>query len=111
MDYKSVEGVEHLFTAGDSWVKKDKKGVIRAESPLTRWIFESRDSNEGVGTYVDVETLVDNKGSLPAWLVNMIQGSWPYKTLSALQKLSSQKERIASMKLNEAAEKIGVVKW
>ena len=109
VDYQSIEGMTHLFTAEDSWTKRKNKGVIRAESPLTRWIFESFGED---ATYVDVETLVDNKGSLPAWLVNLIQGSWPYKTLSALQKLSSQKERVsASMKLNQVAERVGVMNW
>ena len=108
VDYRSIEGMTDLFTAEDSWTKQDKKGVIRAESPLTRWIFESFGKD---ATYVDVETLVDNKGSLPAWLVNMIQGSWPYKTLTALQKLSSQAERLKSMKLNEVAERVGVMNW
>jgi len=35
-------------------------------------------------TRVIVEIFTDPRGSLPAWLVNMIQRSWPVKTLSAL---------------------------
>merc|ERR1712046_271870 len=58
VDYQSIEGMTHLFTAEDSWTKRKNKGVIRAESPLTRWIFESFGED---ATYVDVETLVDNK--------------------------------------------------
>ena len=108
VDYRSVAEMEYLFTSEDSWTKKQNKGVIRAESPLTRWIFESFGKD---ATYVDVETLVDNKGSLPAWLVNMIQGSWPYKTLSALQKLSSETDRVKTMTLNEVAEAVGVRNW
>eukprot|EP01032_Pedospumella_encystans_P010029 gene10029-11754_t len=34
-------------------------------------------------TFVSIETLVDNKGSLPPWVVNYVQRSWPSKTLSA----------------------------
>jgi hypothetical protein len=33
----------------------------------------AEESREGRRTYVEIEALVDNKGSLPAWLVNYIQ--------------------------------------
>ncbi len=35
-------------------------------------------------TQVDVTVHMDPRGSLPTWLVNMIQKSWPMNTLSAL---------------------------
>eukprot|EP00600_Ochromonadales_sp_CCMP1393_P013541 CAMPEP_0175007230 /NCGR_PEP_ID=MMETSP0005-20121125/6290_1 /TAXON_ID=420556 /ORGANISM="Ochromonas sp., Strain CCMP1393" /LENGTH=346 /DNA_ID=CAMNT_0016262637 /DNA_START=18 /DNA_END=1058 /DNA_ORIENTATION=+ len=36
-------------------------------------------------TVVAIETIVDNKGSLPVWFVNHVQRSWPMKTLSAFR--------------------------
>ncbi len=39
---------------------------------------------EGEKTHVDVTVHMDPRGSLPTWLVNMIQKSWPMNTLSAL---------------------------
>jgi hypothetical protein len=40
----------------------------------------------GKKTMVDVEVHTDPKGSMPTWLVNLVQKSWPYKTLSAIRK-------------------------
>jgi len=36
-------------------------------------------------TEVTVEILSDPKGMLPAWLVNLVQKSWPVKTLRGLR--------------------------
>ena len=37
-------------------------------------------------TRIMVEVITDPKGSLPAWLINLIQKDWPYNTISALKK-------------------------
>jgi hypothetical protein len=65
-------------------------GTIRGESPLTKWVFRcvARGADSCARTYVDVQILVDNKGSIPAAVVNLIQRSWPHKTLSGLLKLA-----------------------
>ena len=39
----------------------------------------------GNKTYVTVEILSDPKGLLPIWLVNLVQKSWPVKTLRGLR--------------------------
>ncbi len=41
--------------------------------------------SHGKKTYVEVEYLADPKGYLPTWVVNIVQKSWPYKTLSKLR--------------------------
>ncbi len=38
-------------------------------------------------TKVMVEVHTDPKGSLPAWLVNMVQKEWPLRTLSGLKRM------------------------
>lgn len=40
---------------------------------------------QGDKTHVDVSIVLDPKGALPAWIVNLVQKSWPMKTLSALR--------------------------
>ncbi|NRA63819.1 MAG: hypothetical protein HRU19_05015 [Pseudobacteriovorax sp.] len=40
----------------------------------------------GKKTYVEVEYMTDPKGYLPTMIVNMVQKSWPYKTLSSLRR-------------------------
>lgn len=39
------------------------------------------------GTWVEIETQVDLKGSLPSILINQVQKLWPMKTLNALEAL------------------------
>lgn len=63
--------------------------IIRAESPFTKWMFEYDKKTKK--TTVTIETFVDNKGTLPSWLVNTLQKSWPSKTISALRKLAEDK--------------------
>lgn len=38
------------------------------------------------GTWVVAEVIVDPRGSVPTFIVNMVQKSWPHKTLSALRR-------------------------
>ncbi len=40
---------------------------------------------EGGQTRVEVEILTDPKGSMPTWLVNLIQRSWPLDTLTGIR--------------------------
>ena len=41
-------------------------------------------------TRVEAEILCDPKGSLPKWLVNVFQKSWPVKTLQALRRQAAR---------------------
>jgi START domain-containing protein len=43
------------------------------------------DGSKTWGTVVVAEVVVDPKGSVPTFIVNMVQKSWPHKTLSALR--------------------------
>ncbi len=57
------------------------KGV-RAELKESRYIITP------IGKFkskLEVEILSDPKGSIPVWLVNLIQKSWPEKTLNAIK--------------------------
>ena len=81
------------------------KAVTETDGAITLnlWSVEHPDSPETIGvranlnmsryhlkpmkegkTFVTVEIHTDPKGLLPSWLVNMIQKSWPIKTLSGL---------------------------
>lgn len=46
----------------------------------------NKDGSKTRGTIVVAEVVVDPKGSVPTFLVNMVQKSWPHKTLTALRK-------------------------
>jgi hypothetical protein len=44
------------------------------------------DGTKTPGTIVVAEVVVDPRGSVPTFIVNMVQKSWPHKTLTALRK-------------------------
>jgi len=46
----------------------------------------NKDGTKTKGTMVVAEVVVDPKGSVPTFIVNMVQKSWPHKTLTALRK-------------------------
>jgi hypothetical protein len=46
----------------------------------------NKDGTKTKGTLVVAEVVVDPKGSVPTFIVNMVQKSWPHKTLTALRK-------------------------
>lgn len=55
---------------------------VRAEARGTYYRFEALKGVNKVKLTVEVQT--DPKGLLPGWVVNMIQKSWPSKTLNSL---------------------------
>lgn len=46
----------------------------------------NKDGSKTKGTIVVAEVVVDPRGSVPKFIVNMVQKSWPHKTLTALRK-------------------------
>jgi hypothetical protein len=46
----------------------------------------NKDGTKTKGTLVVAEVVVDPKGAVPTFIVNMVQKSWPHKTLTALRK-------------------------
>lgn len=54
---------------------------VRAKLIRSKYVLTPKGENS---THVLVEIQTDPQGWLPAWLVNMIQKSWPMKTLLAL---------------------------
>ena len=76
----------HVFTARIKSVIDSRKGpddcCVRAEAKNTFYRFEAIPGTEKTKLTVEVHT--DPKGSLPDWLINMIQTKWPSKTLFGL---------------------------
>jgi START domain len=46
----------------------------------------NKDGTKTRGTQVVAEVIVDPRGSVPKFIVNMVQKSWPHKTLTSLRK-------------------------
>ena len=63
---------------------------VRAEVRRTFYRFTMLSPTR---TRLEVEVHTDPKGSLPSWLVNLIQRSWPAKTLTSLVARAEQVNR------------------
>jgi hypothetical protein len=77
IDYKSVEDA----------ALPPKKGFVRAVAFQTYWRLEKISDTQ---TKIEVEVHTDPKGALPAWLINLIQKDWPWKTISGLVKRAAK---------------------
>lgn len=81
-----VDQTAHVFTARIKSVRDPRKGeddcCVRAEAKNTYYRFEALPGTERTKMTVEVHT--DPKGSLPDWLINLIQKKWPSKTLTGL---------------------------
>jgi hypothetical protein len=53
---------------------------------LNRCVYLLTPIDGGKKTQIDVEVHTDPKGSMPTWIVNLVQKSWPLKTLSGIRK-------------------------
>ena len=71
--YKSVE----------DGLKPVQDNHVRAMAYRTFWRLTMLESAK---TRVEVEVFTDPKGTLPAWLINLIQKDWPWKTIDGLVK-------------------------
>jgi len=60
---------------------------VRAMAYRTFWRLTKVDADT---TKIEVEVSTDPKGALPAWLINMIQKDWPWKTIDGLVKRSTK---------------------
>jgi len=54
---------------------------VRAETDPTSWRFTQLGPSR---TRVEVEVFTDPKGSIPAWLVNVVQSDWPRNSIRRL---------------------------
>jgi hypothetical protein len=69
-------------------------GIVRAISPLTRWTFRQQHMASGRGmisrTYIEVQSTVDIRGSVPSYLYNYLQSRYAHKIISNLIHIASR---------------------
>ncbi len=91
----TVDPALGLFTAKIKSVTHPKAPAddccVRAEVKGTFYRFEALKGAPGTPdkTRLVVEVMTDPKGWLPGWVVNLIQKSWPSKTLNGLVRRSN----------------------
>ena len=74
-----------------------QKCCVRAMAYRTFWYLKN---NSDGTTKVIVEVYADPKGSLPPWLINMIQKDWPYNTITGLLKFAKNNKVIPDAKIS-----------
>ena len=62
---------------------------VRAELVRSRYVLTPKGEKQ---TTISVEIQTDPKGMIPTWLVNLIQKTWPAKTLKGVRKQASRKD-------------------
>ena len=77
IDYESVSDPE----------RPENKDHVRATVYRTFWRLTMVDADT---TKVQIEVATNPKGALPAWVINMIQKDWPWKTIDGLVKRASK---------------------
>jgi hypothetical protein len=99
-----IKDRDFVFHAKAYLDRKKKRMVIRVRStpddrvPPTQYVRgEILDSHyiltmvgDGSKTHVQVQIQVDPKGSVPKWLANLTQKSWPTKTLKGIQRQAAK---------------------
>ena len=71
LDFKSIEHPNAPKTAG-------VRGHLQRGLYLVTPISKNK-------TKIEVELISDPKGLIPSWIVNLVQKSWPYKTITAIR--------------------------
>ena len=92
---------DYVYSAKMAWEGEklafNLKSTTSAKSPatkgvraqLTRCIYHLTPISD-TRTHVRVEVHTDPKGKLPSWLVNLIQKSWPIKTLKGIRRMTKE---------------------
>jgi hypothetical protein len=79
---RDKHGVVTLDIASVTHPKAPATVGVRAHLIGSRYVLTPKGPDK---TYVVVEVHTDPKGAIPTWLVNLIQKSWPMKTLKGLR--------------------------
>jgi len=80
--------VIEIFSVEDERAQRKKK-TIRAKVYLGQTWINAISENQ---TEVELIILVDPKGKIPKWLVNLLQKDMPYKLLKGMEKMASKSE-------------------
>lgn len=79
---RDKSGVVTLLLESVTHPKAPATVGVRANLIKSRYLLTPKGKDS---TFVVVEIHTDPKGSIPSWLVNLVQESWPRKTMSGLK--------------------------
>ena len=73
-----------FFLSVEDPLKPEDPNYVRGKLIKSRYVLTQEEG--GAKTRVIVEIHLDPMGSVPKWLVNLFQKSWPFRTLSGIRK-------------------------
>jgi hypothetical protein len=97
-DRELVTNVTLTVDAAAKTMTVRMRSIQDASAPQTKFVraeikdsvFVLRSIDGGKRTHVVAEIHCDPKGSVPAWMVNLFQRNWGYKTITSLRRQSSK---------------------
>lgn len=98
--HKEADGRVVIEIKSENHPLAPKTTGVRGELIESKYILTPIGNSQ---TKLEVEIVCDPKGMIPIWLVNLIQKTWPQKTLTALMK-QVQKPDVANVVLPETIE-------
>lgn len=69
-----------------------RDGIVRGE--IVDSLYRMTELDGGKRTHLEVEIQADPKGSVPGWLVNLFQKSWPHNTLHGIRNQTKRPDLI-----------------
>ncbi len=79
---RDARGVVYLAMSSVEHPAAPETVGVRAELVDSRYVIVALDAQR---TQVEVEIVTDPRGSMPAWIVNLIQRTWPRDTLVGIR--------------------------
>ncbi len=118
-----VKDRDFVFKASGEVIAKDRTLVVTIKSvehnampeqdccvrgELKNSTYTLKALGDGSETRITVQIHADPKGSVPTWIVNMIQKSWPRKTLQALREQTAKPDVAENTYFQELFKKAGL---
>lgn len=76
-------GTLAIHYEADDTAVKPVEGTIRGDLSRTSFLLTSVES--GARTWLEAQVYCDPKGSVPKWIVNFFQKSWPHNTIQSIR--------------------------
>jgi hypothetical protein len=107
VDPETQTVVYRLRSVKDDRAPEDEDKAVRGELEQSCYVLKSLDTTH---TRLTVEIQADPKGSVPKWVVNLVQRSWPRKTIQGIRTQAAKADvtELAFVKTALAPQPAGV---
>lgn len=78
----------HIRSTEEPTLAPETKDKVRGQ--ITKSHFELRSIDGDTRTWIAVEVHADPRGAIPKWVVNLVQKTWPRKTLEGIRRQAAK---------------------